>query len=101
MGLVNFLAFSLLKILYNLVSMKYFLNANNCRHNQNFEKCPTRPYHNFLCTSESRIDFVSFLVFLALENVIFTKTSFYRNRSSVTIRNYVETFHANTGHNLA
>ena len=38
--------------------------------------------------SELRIGFVSFLVILAIENV----TSF---------RNYVETLHANIGHNLA
>ena len=36
--------------------------------------------------SESRIGFVSFLVFLALENVVsFTKTRFYRKQSSVTL----------------
>ena len=53
-------------------------------------------------SSELRIGFVSFLVILALENVVsFTKTCFYRKRSSVTMRNYVETFHANIGHNLA
>ena len=52
--------------------------------------------------SELRIGFVSFLVILALENVVsFTKTCFYRKRSSVTMHNYVETFHANIGHNLA
>ena len=52
--------------------------------------------------SESRIGFVSFLVFLALENVVsFTKTRFYRKQSSVTMPNYMETFHANIGHNLA
>ena len=51
---------------------------------------------------ESRIGFASFLVFLALENVVsFTRTCFYRKRISVTMRNYVETFHANFGHNLA
>ena len=52
--------------------------------------------------SELRIGFVSFLVILALENFVsFTKTCFYRKRSSVTMRNYVETFHADIGHNLA
>ena len=52
--------------------------------------------------SELRIGFVSFLVILALENVVsFTKTCFYRKRSSVTMRNYLETFHANIGHSLA
>ena len=51
--------------------------------------------------SELRIGFVSFLVLLALENVVsFTKTSFYRKRSSVTMRNYMEKFHANIGLNL-
>ena len=52
--------------------------------------------------SELRNSFVSFLVVLALENVVsFTKTCFYRKRSSVTMRNYLETFHANIGHSLA
>ena len=52
--------------------------------------------------SESRIGFVSFLVFLALENVVsFTnivfienhKHRFYRKRISVTMRNYVMCIH--------
>ena len=52
--------------------------------------------------SELRISFVSFLVILALENVVsFTKTCFYRKRSCVTMRNYVKKFDANIGHNLA
>ena len=52
--------------------------------------------------SESPIRFVSFLVFLAVENVVsFTKTCFYRKRGSVTMRKYVETFDVNIGHNLA
>ena len=52
--------------------------------------------------SELRTGFVSFSVILALKNVVsFTKTCFYRKRNSVTTRNYVETFHANIGHNLA
>ena len=51
--------------------------------------------------SKSCISFVSFLVFLALKKVFsFTKTRFYRKRNSVTMRNYVETFHANIGYNL-
>ena len=54
--------------------------------------------------SELRKGFVSFLVILALENVVSltkTKTCFYQKRSSVTMRNYVEMFHDNIGHNLA
>ena len=52
--------------------------------------------------SESRIGFVSFLVFLVLEHVVsFTKTRIYQKRSSGTMLNYVETFHANIGHILA
>ena len=36
------------------------------------------------------------------ENVVsFTKTCFYRNRGSVTMRNYAEMFLANIDHNLA
>ena len=57
---------------------------------------------NFYVISESCIGFVSFLVFLALENVVsFTKTRFYWEWSSGTMRNYVETFHSNIGHSLA
>ena len=38
--------------------------------------------------SQLRIGFVSFLVILALENIVsFTKTCFYRKPSSVTMRN--------------
>ena len=52
--------------------------------------------------SESAIRFVSFLVFLAVENVAsFTKTCFYRLWGSVTMRKYVETFRVNIGQNLA
>ena len=52
--------------------------------------------------SELRIGFVSFLVILALVNVVsFAKTCFYRKRNSVNMGNYMETFHANIGHNLA
>ena len=50
---------------------------------------------------ELHIGFVSFLVILALENVVsFTKTCFYQKQNSITIPNYVETFHANVLHNL-
>ena len=52
--------------------------------------------------SESPICFVSFLVFLAVENVVsFTKTCFCRKGGSVTMHKYVKTFHVNIGHNLA
>ena len=56
----------------------------------------------FYVLSESHIGFVSFLIFLALENVVsFTKTRFYWKWSSGTMRNYVEPFHANIGLSLA
>ena len=52
--------------------------------------------------SELCIGFLSFLVILALENVVsFIETCFYRKRSSLIMLNYVETFHANIGYNLA
>ena len=44
--------------------------------------------------------FVSYLVFLAVENVSFTKKRFHRERGSVTMRNYVETFWATHGYNM-
>ena len=40
-------AFVLFEILRNLVSMKNYLNANNCWHKQNFENCPTWPDLHF------------------------------------------------------
>ena len=96
MDLVNFVAFLILKILYNLVSRKYFLNANDCRHVQR------NLTFSFDVVSKSRIDFVSFLVYLALENVVsFTKPRFYWKWTSGTMRNYVETFRTNIGHSLA
>ena len=53
----------------------------------------------FYVLLESGIGFVSFLVFLSLENVVsVTKTRFFRKRSSETTCSYVETFHANIGH---
>ena len=100
-GLVNFAAFLLLKILYNLVSMKYFQDTNNCWHKQSFKKCPAWPYLYFWCTFRFTHWFCLFFVFLALESVVSsTKTRFYRIQSSVTMRNYVETFHTNINHNL-
>ena len=58
--------------------------------------------YTFNVLPKSCIGFVAFLVFFALEDdVSFTRTCFYRTRSSVTIRNYVETFQTNIGHNLA
>ena len=42
--------------------------------------------------SESSLDFVSYSVLQALENVVsFTKKRFYTKRGSVTMRSYVET----------
>ena len=40
MGLVNVEAFLLLKILYALVLMNYFLNGDNYWHKQIFDKYP-------------------------------------------------------------
>ena len=51
--------------------------------------------------SESPICFVSFLAFLAVENVVSFTKNFYRKRGSVSMRKYVKTFHFNIGHNLA
>ena len=51
--------------------------------------------------SELHIGFLSFWIILALENVVsFIKTCFYQKRSSVTMLNYVERFHANIGINM-
>ena len=50
--------------------------------------------------AESLIDFVSLLVVLTVENVVvFTKNRFYQKRGCVTMRNYMEMFHDNIGHN--
>ena len=103
MGLAKLMVFLLLKILSNIVSMKYFLNVNNYWHffSKILKNLQHDPNFIFDLLSESRIGFVSFLVFLALENVVsFTKTRFYRKQSSVTMHNFVETFHTNIDHNL-
>ena len=103
MGLFNFLAFLLLKILCNLIFMQNLLNASNCNHKQNFGKCQGNLIFIFDELSESRCwIFFRFLVFLAEENVAsFTVTRFHRKWDSATMRNYMKTFHANIGHNLA
>ena len=50
--------------------------------------------------AESLIGFVSLLVVLTVENVVvFTKNCFYQKRGCVTMRNYMEMFHDNIGHN--
>ena len=53
---VNIIAFAVLKILHNLVSMQKFLLADNCRSKQNYEKCPMWPnlyFHEFSGTLDS------------------------------------------------
>ena len=51
--------------------------------------------------SESLFGFVSYSVFQAVENVVsFTKKRFYRERGSVTMRNYAEMFQDNHGYNM-
>ena len=87
MGLVNFIAFLLLKILYNLVSMKYFLNAITGDINKILKSVQSDLTFIYDVLSELRIGFVSFLVILALENVVnFTKKMFL---SKLKQRNYV------------
>ena len=49
--------------------------------------------------SELRIGFVSFLVILALENIV--SFMFLSKKKQRNYGNYVETFYANIGHNLA
>ena len=50
--------------------------------------------------AESLIGFVSLLVVLTVENVVvFTKNRFCQKRGCVTMRNYMEMFHDNIGHN--
>ena len=73
MGLVNFVACLLLKILYNLVYMQ--ITANIIK----ILRIAQRDFTLiFDVLSESRIGFVSFLVFLAVGNVFsFTTTRFY------------------------
>ena len=63
-------AFVLLEILRNLVSMKNYLNANNCWHKQNFENCPSDLNFIFDVLSEYGNIFVSNLIFFATENVV-------------------------------
>ena len=55
----------------------------------------------FDALAKSFIDFVLFLVLLAVEYVGFTRNCFYRKRGYVTMRNYVKTFRDSLGHHLA
>ena len=55
----------------------------------------------FDALAKSFIDFVLFLVVLAVENFSFTRNCFYRKRGFVTMRNYVKTFRDSLGHHLA
>ena len=53
---VNIIAFAVLKILHNLVSMQKALLADNCWSKQNYEKCPMWPnlyFHEFSGTLDS------------------------------------------------
>ena len=82
--------------------MKYFLNPNNYYISKILKNVHRDLTFIFDLLSNSRIGFASFLVFLALENVVsFTKTCFYPKRSNVAMRNDVEKFHVNIGHSLA
>ena len=82
MDLANFVAFLVLKILYNLVSMENFSNANSCWHRQKVKNVQNDFTFIFNILSELRTGFVSFLVFLAVENVIFTKLVFNENKAA-------------------
>ena len=91
--LIKPVAFVVFEILRNLISMQNFLNANNCWRKQKFEKFRTWPRLYFWCTFRIIIWFCLTFGFLAVENFVsFTKKRFYRERGSVTMRNYAETF---------
>ena len=63
------------------------------KNEKNLKNVQSGPTFIFDVLLESPIGFVSFLDFLAVENVAsFTKTCFYRKRGSATMRKYVERF---------
>ena len=62
MVLMNFVAFVVSKILYDLASTQNLLHANNYWHKQNLENCPAWPHIDFDILLGSAISFVSFLV---------------------------------------
>ena len=101
MVLVKVIAFAVLKILHNLLSIQKSLFANNC-----WSKMRKSAQHDltfiFIKLSEKRSSFVKIRLVLETKNVAsFIKTRFYLKRDCTKMREHAETFHANMGCKMA
>ena len=101
MVLVNVIAFAVLKILHNLVSMQKSLFANNC-----WSKIRKSVQHDLtfilIKLSEKRSSFVKIRLVLEIKKVAnFIKTRFYFNEGCTKMREHGERFHANKGCKMA
>ena len=98
MVLMNFVAFAVFKILYNLFSMQNLLTADISKIWKTVQRDLIFIFDVLL---GSAISFVLFLVPQAIENVVsFTLNGFSRKRGGVTMRNYKETCKGICGYNL-
>ena len=101
MVLVRVIAFAVLKILHNLLSIQKSLFTNNCR-----SKIRKSAQHDltfiFIKLSGKRSSFVKIRLVLERKNVAsFIKTSFYLKGDCTKMREHAETFHANMGCKMA
>ena len=101
MLLVNAIAFAVLKILPNLVSIQKSLFANNC-----WSKVRKSAQHDLtfilIELSEKLNSFVKMRLVMEIKNVAsFIKTSFYLKRGCTKMRENEETFYANKGCKMA
>ena len=101
MVLVNVIAFAVLKILHNLVSIQKSLFASNC-----WSKIRKSAQHDLTFTliklSEKLISFVKTRLVLEIKSVASViKTRFYLKGGCTKLREHAETFHANKGCKMA
>ena len=101
MVLVNVIAFAVLKILHNLVSIQKSLFANNCW--SKIRKSAQWDLAFILIElSEKLNSFVKMRLVLEIKNIVsFIKTRFYLKGGCTKMRKHAETFHANKGCKMA
>ena len=81
MVLANVIAFAVLKILHNLVSMLNFLFANSCWSKQNYKKCPLT--FIFIKFSETVNSFVKIRLMLEIKTLLVSeKYVFIENKAA-------------------
>ena len=101
MVFVNVIAFAVLKILHNLVSIQRSLFANNCW--SKIRKSAQRDLTFILIElSEKLNSFLKIHLVLEIKNVAsFITTRFYLKGGCTKMREHAETFHANKGCKMA